>query len=300
MTGLGVITPAGNSPGDAWQTMLSGQSLARPIRSFDASELPIRFACEVDDFDTEGFLGAKETRRMARATQLGMVAALQAVLSAGEPRVDVDRRAIVVGTGFGSLGTWEEQYNVYASRGLKALSPFGVPMMMPCATAVQLAIRLGWSGPNLSVTPACAAGACAIGEGVRMIRDGTADVVLAGGVESLITSAVMSAFARTGSLSGRNEDPAAASRPFDVNRDGFVMGEGAAFIVLERLDLAEARGATVVGLVIGYANTCDAYHLTAPSPRGREQRAAWPSHCRMPGSSQTTFAMSTRTAPPPR
>jgi 3-oxoacyl-[acyl-carrier-protein] synthase II len=175
---------------------------------------------------------------------------------------------VVVGTGVGGLTTLEAQVTLYAEKGADRVSPFLVPMMMTNATAGLVSIQFGWTGPSLCITTACAAGANAIGEAGRLIREGSADVVLAGGVESSITPTAISAFARMGALSGRNDDPSAASRPFDAGRDGFVMGEGAAFLVLEEWDRAVARGATIVGELLGYGRNCDAHHITAPSPGG--------------------------------
>ncbi|MGH9286442.1 MAG: beta-ketoacyl-[acyl-carrier-protein] synthase family protein, partial [Acidimicrobiales bacterium] len=178
------------------------------------------------------------------------------------------RSAVVVGTGVGGLTTLEEQIGIYITRGAARVSPFLVPMMMTNASAALVALQLGWTGPNFCITTACAAGAHAIGEGARLIREGSADVVLAGGSESSITPTAISAFARMGALSHRNHEPELASRPFDAGRDGFVMGEGAGFVVLERWDRAVARGARIHGEVLGYGRNCDAFHITAPSPGG--------------------------------
>lgn len=268
VTGLGVKTPAGCDLESFWETVLAGRPTAAPITSFDASALPVRFACQVRDFDPVAYLGPKETRRVDRVAQLGFASAIDALRHAGDPGADPARCGVVAGTGIGGLLTLEDQEKVLLERGPARVTPFLVPMMMPNATPALVAMELGWTGPNLCVATACAAGSNAVGEGVRLIRDGTVDVVLAGGAEAVITPLAISAFARMGALSGRHDEPERASRPFDAERDGFVMGEGAAFLVLERLDRALARGADIYGEVTGYGRNADAYHITAPSPGG--------------------------------
>ena len=267
VTGLGVKTPAGCDVGSFWSTLVAGRATAAPIRRFDVTDHPVKYACEVVDFDPEPYLGAKESRRADRVAQLGFAAAVDALADAGGVDADPARCAVVAGTGIGGLGTLEDQERIFIERGAERVSPFLVPMMMPNATAALIALRHGWTGPNVCIATACAAGAHAIGEGVRLVRDGSADVVMAGGAEAAVTPVALAAFARMGALSGR-EDPALASRPFDADRDGFVMGEGAAFVVLESLEHALARGARIHGEVIGYARTCDAFHITAPAPGG--------------------------------
>jgi 3-oxoacyl-[acyl-carrier-protein] synthase II len=242
--------------------------MAAPIEGIDASELPVRFACEVKGFDAADYLGHKEARRADRVTQLGIGAAADAVEQAGEIGADPSRCGVVVGTGIGGLRTQEAEEKVMFERGPSKVSPLLVPMMMPNATAALVAMRHGWSGPNLCIATACAAGGHAVGEAFRMVRDGSADVMLAGGAESVISPVTIAAFARMGALSTREDTPELASRPFDVDRDGFVMGEGAAFLVLERWDRAEARGARILGEVLGYGRNADAFHLTAPAPGG--------------------------------
>jgi len=268
VTGLGVKTPAGNDVATFWETLLAGRSMAADITSFDTTDLPVRFACQVKDFDGAEYLGPKEVRRVDRNAQLGFAAAIDAVRSAGEPGADPARCAVVAGIGIGGLATLEEQEKVLIERGPTRVTPFLVPMMMPNATPAIVAMELGWTGPNVCVATACAAGSHAVGEGARLIRDGTADVVLAGGAEAVVVPIAIAAFARMGALSGRHDDPASASRPFDADRDGFVIGEGAAFLVLERLDRARARGVPILGEVLGYGRNADAYHITAPSPGG--------------------------------
>jgi 3-oxoacyl-[acyl-carrier-protein] synthase II len=268
VTGVGVKTPAGNDVPSFWEELCAGRASARTIESFDPSDLSITFAGEVRDFDAVDYFGPKEARRQDRVTQLGFGAAADALGDAGELGADPSRCAVIIATGVGGLHTLEENQRLYFEKGPSRVSPFFVPMMMPNATAGVVAMQLGWTGPNLCVATACAAGAHAIGEGVRLIRDGTADVVMAGGTEAAVTPLTIAAFARMGALSSRNDEPERASRPFDADRDGFVIGEGAGCVVLEPLERARARGATIYGEVAGYGRNADAYHITAPSPGG--------------------------------
>jgi 3-oxoacyl-[acyl-carrier-protein] synthase II len=268
VTGMGVKTPAGNDLETFWATLLSGQSAAAVITRFDPSPLPVRFGCEVRNFDPAEYLGAKEARRVDRVTQLGFAAAADALRDAGDVGADPARSAVIIGTGVGGLQSLEDQVAVYIEKGAARVSPFLVPMMMANATAGTIAMQFGWTGPNICVATACAASANAIGEAARLIRDGSADVVMTGGTEASMTPTAISAFARMTALSTRNDDPARASRPFDADRDGFVMGEGAAALVVERWDRAVARGARIYGEVLGYGRNADAYHITAPSPGG--------------------------------
>ena len=268
VTGIGVKSPAGCDLDSFWSTLLAGRSTAAPITGFDASDMPVKFACEVKDFDPVPYLGPKEARRVDRNAQLGFAAAIDALKDAGDVGADPARCGVMAGTGSGGLITLEDQEKILLERGPSRVSPFLVPMMMANATPAVIAMNLGWTGPNLCVATACAAGTNAIGEGARMVRDGSADVVLAGGTEAVVTPIAIAAFARMGALSGRADAPELASRPFDKDRDGFVIGEGAAFLVLERLDLAQARGARIYGEILGYGRNADAYHITAPSPGG--------------------------------
>jgi 3-oxoacyl-[acyl-carrier-protein] synthase II len=268
ITGIGLHTPAGAGLDAAWSTLLAGKSVAGPIERFDASPLAVRFGCEIKDFDPVAYLGPKDSRRVDRAAQLGFAAAADALADAGDPGVDPARGGVIAGTGIGGLITLEEQVKVYLEKGPDRVSPFFVPMMMANATAGIIGIQLGWTGPNLCISTACAAGANAIGEATRLIRDGAADAVMAGGTECAITPPAVAAFARMGALSKRNDAPELASRPFDADRDGFVMGEGAAMVVLERADRAEARGARIYGEIAGYGTNSDAFHITAPSQGG--------------------------------
>jgi 3-oxoacyl-[acyl-carrier-protein] synthase II len=268
VTGVGLQTPAGTGLENVWTTLLAGKSMAAPIQRFDASPLAVRFGCEMRSFDPVPYLGPKDSRRVDRAAAMGFAAAADALADAGDPGVDPARGGVITGTGIGGLITLEEQVKLYLEKGPDRVSPFFVPMMMANATAGIIGIQLGWTGPNLCISTACAAGANAIGEATRLIRDGTADAFMAGGTECAITPPAVAAFARMGALSKRNDDPELASRPFDADRDGFVMGEGAAMIVLERADRAAARGARVYGEIAGYGTNSDAFHITAPSQGG--------------------------------
>jgi 3-oxoacyl-[acyl-carrier-protein] synthase II len=270
VTGYGVKTPAGLDIDAFWSALLAGRSTADRITTFDTTGHPVTMACETRGFDPVAYLGPKDARRADRVAQLGVAAAMDAVTDAGltDAVIDPARCGVIVGTGVGGLTTHEEQERIYMEKGPTRVSPMFVTMMMPNATAALVALQYGFTGPNLCITTACAAGAHAIGEGMRLVRDGSADVVVVGGTEAAITPLALAAFHRMGALSNRSDDPAAASRPFDADRDGFVMGEGAGVLVLESWDHAEARGAAIKGELLGYGRTCDAHHITAPAPGG--------------------------------
>jgi len=269
VTGLGVKAPPGIDVDTFWSALRSGQSVAGPITRFDASLLTVQFACEVPAaFDPVAVFGPKEARRADRVAQLGVAAAEDAIASAGDLDADPARCAVIAGTGVGGLDTLLENFTLYTEKGPDRISPFCVPMLMPNATAGLIGMRHGFTGVNLCVATACASGAQAIGEGLRLFRDGEVDVVVAGGTEAPIMPMAVAAFARMGALSKRNDDPARASRPFDVDRDGFVLAEGAAFVVLEKFERAQARGAPMHGELLGYGRNSDAHHITAPSPGG--------------------------------
>jgi 3-oxoacyl-[acyl-carrier-protein] synthase II len=274
VTGLGVKAPAGTDLDSYWATLREGRSCAGPITRFDATILPepFRFACEVPQFDMAPYLDFKEARHADRVTQLGLAAAMDALADAGGEALtsitDPARCGVYVGCGVGGLMTLEREDKNLFEKGSSRVSPYLVPMMMANAAAGTVGLKLGWTGPNLCVATACAAGSHGIGEGALMIRYGAADVVLAGGTEACNTPLAMSAFGRMGALSSRVDDPTAASRPFDPDRDGFVMGEGAGFLLLEEWDHAVARGARIWGEILGYARNSDAFHITAPAPGG--------------------------------
>ncbi len=269
VTGMGVKTPAGNTIESFWETLLAAAGTAAgPIERVDVSDWPVGFACEVKGFNPEDYIEAKEVRRADRVAQLGYAAAVDALKQAGDLGLDPARIGVVAGTGVGGLETQEREEIVVYQKGKTRVSPFLVPMMMTNATAAMISMGHGLRGPNLCIATACAAGTHAIGEAAHMIRYGAADAIVAGGSEAAITPVGMAAFARMGALSTRRDDPAGASRPFDASRDGFVMGEAGAFVVLEEYEHAVARGATILGEILGYGRNADAHHITAPRPDG--------------------------------
>ncbi len=270
ITGLGCISPVGNNAPDTWNAIIAGKSGAGPITHFDASHHKTRFACEVKGFDGAAILGGKEVRRMDRFTQLAVAATLEAIVSANLTIDDSnrDRIGVLIGTGIGGIGTLVEQTMTYLEKGPDRVSPFLVPMMIADNAAGAVAIRLGVRGPNGAYVTACASGSNAVGEGAEVIRRGAADIMLAGSSEASIVGVAMAGLNVMTALSTYNDDPTKASRPFDKNRDGFVMGEGAGILVLESLEHAQARGAKILAEVTGYGNTDDAYHLSAPAENG--------------------------------
>ena len=270
VTGLGCISPLGNNFQDTWTALVNGVSGAGPITHFDASGHKTRFACEVKGFDAAAILGGKEARRMDRFCQFAVVAAQEAKEHAGLiiTNENRDRIGALVGTGIGGIGTLLEQVEVLREKGADRVSPFLVPMMIADNAAGTIAIRLGVRGPNAAFVTACATGSNAVGEAAEMIRRGSADVMFAGGSEASIVSVAMAGLNVMTALSTFNENPIGASRPFDQHRDGFVMGEGGAILVLESLEHAQARGAKILSEISGYGTTDDAYHISAPAENG--------------------------------
>jgi 3-oxoacyl-[acyl-carrier-protein] synthase II len=270
ITGLGCVSPLGNNFQDTWSALLAGKSGAGSITHFDASGHKTRFACEVKGFDAVALFGGKEARRMDRFCQFAVAATQEAVVHAGLslPDENRDRIGVIVGTGIGGIGTLLEQVEVMREKGPDRVSPFLVPMMISDNAAGTIAIRLGLRGPNAAFVTACATGSNAVGEAAEMIRRGSADVMLAGGSEASIVSVAMAGLNVMTALSTNNDEPSKASRPFDKNRDGFVMGEGGAMLVLESLEHARARGAKILCEVSGYGTTDDAYHISAPAENG--------------------------------
>jgi 3-oxoacyl-[acyl-carrier-protein] synthase II len=270
ITGLGAVTPIGNTVATYWAGLQSGVNGVAPITLFDASKHACRFAAEVKDFDPSGVLDPKETKRWDRFCQFGVVAAKEALAHSGLEITDANRQRIgvIIGSGVGGLLTMETQAHVLEGKGPGRVSPFTVPMMIPNMATGLAAIALGAQGPSSAVATACAAGSNAIGDAFRLLQQGHADAMVCGGAESAITPLGVAGFASAKALSFRNDDPATASRPFDAERDGFVIGEGAGILVLETLDHAQARGAEILGEVVGYGMTCDAHHITSPIPGG--------------------------------
>ena len=270
ITGLGAVTPIGNSVSEYWSGLTEARNGVAAITLFDASRHACRFAAEVKDFDPTGVLDPKETKRWDRFCQFGVVAAKEALAHSGLEINDSNRQRIgvIIGSGVGGLLTMETQAHVLEGKGPGRVSPFTVPMMIPNMATGLAAIALGTQGPSSAVATACAAGSNAIGDALRLLQQGHADAMVCGGAESAITPLGVAGFASAKALSFRNDDPATASRPFDAERDGFVIGEGAGILVLETLEHAQNRGATILGEVIGYGMTCDAHHITSPIPGG--------------------------------
>ena len=270
VTGLGAVTPIGNSVAEYWSGLTSGRNGVAPITLFDAEQHACRFAAEVKNFDPVGVLEPKEAKRWDRFCKFGVVAAKQALADAGLAITDAnaDRIGVSIGSGVGGLLTMETQAHVLDGRGPGRVSPFTVPMMIPNMATGLAAIALGAKGPSSAVATACAAGSNAIGDAFRLLQMGKADVMICGGAESAITPLGVAGFASAKALSFRNDDPATASRPFDRERDGFVIGEGSGVLVLETLEHAKARGATILAEMVGYGTTCDAHHITSPTPGG--------------------------------
>lgn len=271
VTGLGVRTPAGHRLDDLWKTLAGGRSTARTITSFPVDDLPVTFACQVRDVGWEEHVTARQARRMDRTTVLAVCAAAEALADAGveaggHPQPPPVRRAVVAGTGWAGNVTYEQAVLGQGDRGDP--TPLTVLKIMHNAVPAWISMRHQIMGPSLTVSTACASGGHAIGEGLRLIREGSADLVVAGGAEACVSPTVLLAFHRCRALSTRVADPEGASRPFDADRDGFVMGEGAAFVVLERLEDAVRRDARVYAVLAGYGRTSDAYHLTMPAPGG--------------------------------
>jgi len=270
VTGMGCITPVGNTVKETWDSLLAGKSGAGPITLFDAGRHKTRFAAEVKGFDPVAVFGNREARKMDRFTQFATVATLEALEQSGLKIDDSnrDRVGVVIGTGIGGIGTIMEQAEVLRERGPDRISPFLVPMMISDSAAGMLAIRLGARGPNMALATACASGNNAIGEAVEMIRRGSADVMIAGASEGALVPITMAGMNVMGALSTRNDDPLTASRPFDRDRDGFLMGEGSGVLILESFEAAQARGAIILCELSGYGTTDDAYHISAPAENG--------------------------------
>lgn len=269
VTGTGGLCSIGNSTTEIWESIAAARSGIGPITRFDAEGFETRFAGEVKDFDPAGVIGRKESRRMDRFTQLSVAAAREAVTQSGlNIAADPTRVGVLVGTGMGGMETFEAGTETLLTSGPKRISPFFVPMMLPNMASGNVSIDIGAKGPNFGTVSACASSAHAIGEAALMIRNGIADAMVAGGGEAAVTRMGIAGFNAMGALSKRNDDPQAASRPFDLERDGFVLAEGAAVLVLEEREQAIARGATILAEVLGYGTTDDANHMVQPGPGG--------------------------------
>ncbi|KAA5546256.1 beta-ketoacyl-ACP synthase II [Roseiconus nitratireducens] len=269
ITGLGIVAPGGCDLASAWSTVVSGKSAIRPIERFATDELPVRIAGEITEFDASELLGVKTARQSSRFVQMACQAADEALKDAAYNRETLaDDCGCLIGVAIGGLGEIEDCSLVLHERGAGKVSPLTLPYAIPNMASGFVAIQYGMKGPNLCVATACASGTHAIGEAARMIRDGQCDMMLTGGAEAAICPLSIASFAKMRALSRNNDSPESASRPFDADRDGFVMGEGAGLLVLEEYEHALARDAKIYAELIGYGLTGDAYHLTSPSPEG--------------------------------
>lgn len=267
---MGCVSPLGNDVNSTWDSAINGRSGVANITHFDTQEFKTHFAAEVKDFNPKDYVSHKDARRMDRFTQFSVAATEQALQSGGYQVTDDNRDRIgaVIGTGIGGIGSLHEEEKSFAEKGPLRVSPFMVSMMLPDASAGQVAIQFGLRGPNMAVVTACASSANAIGEAAAMIQRGQADAMVAGGSEAAIVPIALAGFNVMDAISTRNDNPQAACRPFDKDRDGFVMGEGAACLLLEEYESAVQRGAPILAEVIGYGSTNDAYHITAPAENG--------------------------------
>ena len=271
ITGMGVISPVGVGLDTYWNNLTSGQSGIVPVTKFDTTDCPVKIGGEVPtDFNPEDFLDKKEIKRLDNFSIYALIAADEAIRHAGleDGIPDMDRFGVVVGSGVGGLLTMEEQNKRLLRRGSRGVSPLFIPMYILDIAAGHISMKWGLKGPNYAVVSACATGTTAIGDALRHIQYGDADIIIAGGTEACITPIAYAGFANMKALSRRNDEPEKASRPFEANRDGFVMGEGAGLVILEELEHAQQRGAKIHAELIGYGATADAYHITAPAPGG--------------------------------
>ena len=276
ITGIGVLAPNGNSLVEYWDALIAGKSGIAPIQSFDAENLSVRIAGELSGFNPEDHLDRREIRKLDPFSIYALVTSQEAISHSGLDQSDVnkERVSVIIGSGVGGIQTLENQHGIFSNRGQRRVSPYFVPKMITNIAAGQIAIHHGFQGPNHTVVSACASGTDAIGSATRTIQYGDADVVVTGGVEASITGLCIAGFANMRALSTRNDDPTGASRPFDADRDGFVLGEGAASIILEEAEHARSRGASILAEVAGYGSTDDAFHITQPSEGGKGAIAA--------------------------
>lgn len=277
VTGMGAVTPVGNDVATMWRSLVEGKSGSAPITRFDATNFEVRFACEVKGFDVSQYMDRKEAKRADQFTQYAVAAASQAMHDAGfadGAGYDPENTGVVIGSGIGGLKIFEEQHDVYRSRGPSKISPFFIPMFISDIAAGIVSMQFNAKGPNYATVSACATSAHAIGDAFRIIQYGDADVMITGGAEATVTPMAVGGFSNMKALSERNDSPETASRPFDLTRDGFVMGEGGAVLILEELEHAMNRGAKIYSEIVGYGATGDAYHLTAPAPHGEGAQRA--------------------------
>jgi 3-oxoacyl-[acyl-carrier-protein] synthase II len=276
VTGLGCVTPIGVGWKSYWDALLAGKNGVRLITQFDTTEFPAKIAAEVDDSTFAEYIEKKDSRRMSRFTQFGIISSKMAVEDSGLDleKIDPERFGVIIGSGIGGMDTLEEQHKVLLERGPKRVSPNFIPMMISNIAAGQISMMLNAKGPNFTTVTACASSTNALGEAFRTIARGDADIVVSGGTEAAITPLSIAGFSSMKALSTRNDDPEHASRPFDKDRDGFVMGEGGAMLILEELEHALARGAKIYAEMVGFGAASDAYHITAPHPEGKGAQKA--------------------------
>lgn len=269
ITGLGAVTPLGNDIDSTWGKIIRGESGVDVLTKFEEGTFPATVAAEAKEFDTSKYMDSKDARKMDRFTQFAVASAMMAVENANLTidETNAARVGVWIGSGIGGMGTFEQQFRTYEKRGYRRVSPFFVPMLIPDMAAGQVSIKLGAKGVNSCSVTACASGANSIGDAFKVIERGDADAMITGGAEAPITEMSFAGFCSAKALS-TNPDPKTASRPFDKNRDGFVMGEGAGILILESLESAEKRGATILAEIVGYGSTGDAHHVTAPAPQG--------------------------------
>lgn len=270
VTGIGVISPIGNSIAEVWENMLAGKSGVGPVTRFDTANYTTKIAGEVKNFDPASYIDKKELRRMDLAEQYALVASELAIRDSGLDLkdLDLDRCGVVIGSGIGGISTFEQQHSTLVTSGPGRVSPFFIPMMIIDMCAGLVSMRFGFKGANYATVSACASSAHAIADAFRVVQRGESDVMIAGGAEATITPTSMAGFCQARAMSTRNDEPEKASRPFDKGRDGFVMGEGSAIIIIESLEHAKKRGARIYGEILGAGMTADAYHMTAPHPEG--------------------------------
>ncbi len=270
VTGIGAVSPVGNSAEESWEAVINGKSGIGALTRLDAEQFPVKVAAEVKDFDIEQYIDRKEARKMDRFTHYALAASIMAMKDANLETLDEEtalRTGVWIGSGIGGMETHEQQFELFQKRGYRRVSPFFVPMMIPDMASGQVSIHFGAKGINSCSVTACASGTNSIGDAFEVIRRGDADVMISGGAEAPITTMAVAGFCANKALS-MNPDPATASRPFDANRDGFIIGEGAGIVILEEYEHAVKRGAKIYAEVVGYGSTGDAHHITAPAPEG--------------------------------
>lgn len=274
VTGMGVVTSLGKDLDTLWDNLVQGKSGVSRIEAFDVSDYPTQIAASVKDFNPEDYVDRKEARKMDRFVQFATAAAVNAMKDSGlniAEQADPERVGVMIGSGIGGLGTWEDQHNILLEKGPKRVSPFFIPMMIANMASGHVSILFGAKGPNTTAVTACATGTHSIGDSYKLIQRGDADVMICGGAEATIRPTGMAGFCSMRAMSTRNDEPEKASRPFDLERDGFVMGEGAGILILESLEHAQKRGAKIYGEIIGYGLSGDAHHMTEPDPNGPER-----------------------------